>query len=133
MVEVSKGRGERIGINDLPNAIEARRVLFRTNSFPNPEQWNGDFVALSPELILHLHKVGVILVGIDTPSVDPADSKQLESHQALWQTKMGVLEGLVLQDVQPGIYLLSALPLKIEGADAGPVRAVLMDFDFDFE
>ncbi len=102
------------------------RILFRTQSFPNPDQWNSDFNSLSPELLLNLSAQGIRLVGIDTPSVDPEESKKLESHQALYQTQMAVLEGLDLSQVREGEYTLIALPLKIKDADASPVRAVLV-------
>jgi arylformamidase len=67
-----------------------------------------------------------VLVGLDTPSVDPFESKMLESHRALARTGMRNLEGLALAHVEPGLYTLVALPLKLEGADASPVRAILM-------
>jgi arylformamidase len=65
-------------------------------------------------------------VGIDTPSVDPMTSKALEAHNAVADHDMAVLEGVVLDAVPPGLYTLVALPLRIEGADASPVRAVLV-------
>jgi arylformamidase len=68
----------------------------------------------------------VKLVGIDTPSIDLAEDKVLESHQAVFSHDMAILEGIVLGHVSEGIYQLIALPLKIEGADATPVRAILL-------
>ena len=126
VIEVHISRGKRINQNDFNQKILAPRVLFKTNSYPNPDQWNGDFNSFSPELIHHLHNEGVVLVGIDTPSVDPADDKELSSHQALYKTNMAVLEGIVLNNVSEGLYDLIALPLKILGADASPVRAILL-------
>ena len=102
-----------------------QRVLFATGSFPNPDVFNEDFVAFAAETIDALAKLGVQLVGIDTPSVDPFSSKDLPAHQALMRHGMRNLEGLVLTGVPAGDYELSALPLKIRGADASPVRAVL--------
>lgn len=125
VVQVSLPRGERILPHHL-DEIRAPRVLFRTGSFPDPDHFNTDFNSLSPELIEHLHAQGCVLVGLDTPSVDPFDAKALESHQALARTGMRNLEGLVLDHVEPGFYTLIALPLKIEGADASPVRAILV-------
>lgn len=127
VVEVNLPRGARIRPEHLPPMIEARRVLFRTNSFPNPDHWNHDFNSLSPELLHFLADEGVVLVGIDTPSVDPADSKALESHQALFARDLAVLEGLTLDQVSAGIYELIAPPLRLEGADASPVRAILRE------
>jgi arylformamidase len=101
------------------------RVLFATGTFPDPENWNRDFAALSVELVDFLHERGVITVGIDTPSVDLFESKDLPAHKAILRCNMSVLEGLVLKDVPKGIYELIALPLRLVGFDASPVRAVL--------
>ena len=90
-----------------------------------PTRWTADFAALAPESIAWLAQRGVRLVGIDTPSVDPADSKTLDSHQQLRAYDIRVLENLVLDEIEPGDYELIALPLKLATADASPVRAVL--------
>lgn len=128
VVRVECPPGARIGVADLRGKkIQASRVLFASGSFPNPENWNPDFMSLSPELIHYLHEQGCLLVGIDTPSVDPETSKALESHHALFETKMAVLEGLILDKVPEGLYSLVALPLPIENADASPVRALLFE------
>ncbi len=126
VISVAIGRGERIMPDHLGVAIEAPRILFRTGTFPDPDSFNEDFAALSPELVAFLGHRGVRLVGIDTPSIDPIDSKALESHNAAADRDMAILEGIVLEGVDPGIYTLIALPLRIEGADASPVRAVLL-------
>ncbi|MCP4873655.1 MAG: hypothetical protein GY898_33630 [Proteobacteria bacterium] len=125
VIPVSVSRGSRITVSDVHASIDAPRVLFRTDSFPDPEQWNSDFVSLSAELVEHLAARGVRLVGIDTPSIDLFDDKVLESHQAVARNDLAVLEGIVLTGVDAGIYTLMAFPLKLEGADASPVRAVL--------
>lgn len=116
----------RITSQDLGVEVTAPRVLFRTDSFTDPDKWHNDFSALSAELIHFLKGKGVVLVGIDTPSVDPATDKTLESHKAIFETDMGILEGIILSHVEPGSYQLIALPLRIEGADASPVRAILL-------
>ena len=105
----------------------AARVLVRTDSFPDPDHWNSDFASFDPGLIQDFADRGVILVGIDTPSIDPETSKTLDSHAVVAKNDMAILEGIVLSDVMEGLYTLIALPLKIAGADAGPVRAVLVD------
>ncbi len=117
---------QRIRPIDLNVEIKATRVLFRTDSFTNPDEWHSDFSALSAELIHFLKGKGVVLVGIDTPSVDPATDKTLESHKAIYESDMAILEGILLSHVEPGLYQLIALPLRIEGADASPVRAILL-------
>lgn len=128
VVHLEKKRGERIFVSDLQGKkILAPRVLFKTNSFPDPDSWSDDFNSLSPELINFLKQQGCVLVGIDTPSVDPAACKTLDSHQALYQTGLCVLEGLVLTKVPEGLYSLAAFPLPLKGLDASPVRALLLE------
>ncbi|HKP28366.1 MAG TPA: cyclase family protein, partial [Gemmatimonadales bacterium] len=105
--------------------ITDERVLIYTGTFPDPENWNADFAGLSPKLVHFLHEQGVRLIGIDTPSVDLQDSKDLPAHHAFLKHDMAILEGLVLKDVLAGRYELIAVPLKLEGFDASPVRAVL--------
>ncbi len=102
------------------------RVLVRTCRRADTT-WNPAFTAYAPEAVEWLAARGVRLIGIDTPSVDPADSKALDSHQQLRQHDLRVLENLVLDDVPPGDYELIALPLKLQGACASPVRAILRD------
>ncbi len=128
VIAVDVGRGERIRPEHLGDApLDAPRVLFRTGTFPDPEDWNVDFASLSPELVDHLADAGVTTVGIDTPSIDLFDDKVLLSHTAVARRDLAVLEGLVLADVAPGTYTLIALPLPLEGFDASPVRAVLVE------
>lgn len=129
VIAVDVPRGTRIRPEHVHDAIVAPRVLFATGTFPDPDAWNDDFASLSPELVSWLHDRGVRLVGIDTPSIDPMASKALESHTAVAGRDMAVLEGLVLTGVPPGRYTLVALPLKLAGADASPVRAVLLADD----
>jgi arylformamidase len=109
--------------------IQAPRLLFKTQSFPHPHLWNGDFLAFEADMLITLAEKKVRLVGIDTPSVDPADSKRLDAHQILKNKKMSVLEGIDLRAVPEGCYFLMALPLNIQDADASPVRAVLVTLD----
>ena len=106
--------------------LQAPRILFKTNSFNDRTHWHDNFTALSPELIDYLAEHQVQLVGIDTPSVDPAQAKILASHQAIYKNDMAILEGLTLKDVAAGLYTLIALPLKLANADAAPVRAALV-------
>jgi len=127
VIQVDVGRGERVKPDHLSEGPNAQRVLFKTGTFPDPEDWNDDFAALSPELIDHLNDNGVVLVGIDTPSVDLFDDKVLHTHERLHRHGMSNLEGLILHGVEPGLYTLAAFPLKIRRADASPVRAVLID------
>ncbi|HVG85255.1 MAG TPA: arylformamidase [Vicinamibacterales bacterium] len=100
------------------------RVLVRTCR-KAPTTWSSAFTVFAPQTIAWLAGLGVRLVGIDAQSVDPADSKTLDSHRQLLVHGMRVLENLVLDDVAAGDYELIALPLRLAGVDASPVRAVL--------
>jgi len=102
------------------------RVLVRTCERA-PTAWSPDFSAFAPLTIAWLASLGVTLVGIDSQSVDPADSKTLPSHRQLREHGLRVLENLVLDAVPAGDYELIALPLKMAGADASPVRAILRE------
>lgn len=126
VVAVGIPRRARIRPADLKDEVRAPRVLFRTGSFPDPSVFSQDFNSLSPELVDYLAERGVVLVGLDTPSVDPFDDARLESHHALARRDMANLEGLVLDEAEPGLYTLIALPLRLVGADASPVRAALV-------
>jgi arylformamidase len=125
VIRVGVARATRVTPAMLPGEVTTSRVLFATETYPDPQNWNGDFAALSVELVDFLHERGVITVGIDTPSVDLFESKDLPAHKAILRCNMSILEGLVLKDVSEGIYELIALPLRLVGFDASPVRAVL--------
>lgn len=101
------------------------RLLLKTGSVRDRSRFPESFSAISPELARTLGEAGAVLVGIDTPSVDPFDSKDLLAHHALVAGGVVNLEGLLLDHVPPGLYELIALPLRLEGLDASPVRAVL--------
>ena len=120
------GKGALVGPDHLQHhSVDLpARVLIRTCATA-PTAWTSTFSAFAPAVIEWLADRGVRLVGIDTASVDPADSKTLDSHQRLLARDMRVLENLVLDDVPEGDYELIALPLKLTSACASPVRAVL--------
>ncbi|PIT98828.1 MAG: hypothetical protein COT74_14155 [Bdellovibrionales bacterium CG10_big_fil_rev_8_21_14_0_10_45_34] len=118
----------------LPEHIEGKpistaRILLKTNSFSTHDKFNESFFSLSPELVKYFSLKGVCLVGIDTPSVDPFDDKVLLSHKEILKLGMRNLEGVILSDVPDGSYWLSALPLRLKGADASPVRAALFSMN----
>lgn len=126
VVHVDAERGTRITPDQLgDDPAGEKRLLIATGTYPNPEHFNEDFAALSPELVDHAHARGVELIGIDTPSVDLFTSKDLPAHKRFLANDMSILEGLVLADVPAGRYELTALPLRLAGFDASPVRAVL--------
>ncbi len=114
--------------SSLPTSA-TRWTAFRPGCWCAPgrsatQAWDN-FSAYAPETLALLGSLGVQLVGIDTPSVDPGTSSTLPAHHQLLQHDMRVLENLVLDDVPAGDYELIALPLKLMSADASPVRAIL--------
>jgi len=125
VIPVTVPPGSLIRPTDVPGPILAERVLLATGSFPDPNRFNHDFAALDPGLVEYLHARGVRLIGVDTPSVDPFESRELPAHQAFFQHDLAILEGLVLRGVPAGLYELIALPLRLAGYDASPVRAIL--------
>lgn len=103
------------------------RVLVRSyRRFPH-DRFDDALPAFHADAIHALADRGVLLVGIDSASIDPAASKTLPSHQAIRARGLRVLENLCLDDVPEGDYELIALPLKLATADASPVRAVLRE------
>lgn len=121
--------GSRVEVEDCDwEVIEGvPRVLFRTyKTFPH-EAWDENFKAIAPQVIERLRVGGTVLIGVDTPSLDPQNSKTMDAHHEVLAGDMRILEGLVLDDVPPGEYELIALPLSLEGADASPVRAILRE------
>jgi arylformamidase len=120
--------GMRVGIAHLDTPLDAirhPRVLINTGTFPDFTRWNSDFAALDPALVDLLADRGVTLIGIDTPSVDVQESKDLAAHTRFLARGVAILEGLRLAHVAAGEYELIALPLPLVGFDASPVRAVL--------
>lgn len=101
------------------------RVLFRTGGWPDSSHFPDRVPVMGTDLPGWLGRQGVVLVGVDLPSVDALDSKTLDTHHALLRQGIVIVEGLRLDDVPEGRYELVALPLKIEGADGSPLRAVL--------
>ena len=101
------------------------RVLLRLMDRLDPMVWPSGFRALAAETVEGLAARGIRLIGVDVPSVDPETSKDLPSHMACHRHDIRIVENLVLADVVPGDYELIALPLKLQGLDAAPLRAVL--------
>ncbi|MDP3809953.1 MAG: arylformamidase [Variovorax sp.] len=103
------------------------RVLVRVYQRQPQDAFDNALPAFAPETVEQLADLGVLLIGIDSASIDPADSKTLDSHQTIRRRGLRVLENLLLDDVPEGDYELIALPLKLTTADASPVRAVLRE------
>ena len=104
-----------------------QRVLLRTSEIHDHTVFDEGFTALGPAAAAAAVKAGLRLVGIDTPSMDHAASKELEAHKILRNGKVALLENLDLTGVPEGDYELIALPLRIHGSDSSPVRAILRE------
>ncbi len=118
-------RRKAIEVEDL-DEVRCSRVLLKTGFGPR-EKWNSDFPYLSEQAVRYLAQAGVRVIGIDTPSIDSESDENLSSHVLAIDCGMLILENLDLTEVGRGLYHLVALPLKIQGLEASPVRAVLID------
>ncbi len=111
---------ESLDFTDVP------RVLFKTRSSAVPDNtFDQNFVSIEPTTIRFLAERRVVLIGTDAPSVDPFDSSDLPAHHELARSGIVNLENLSLSGVHSGLFHLTALPLKLSGLDASPVRAIL--------
>lgn len=109
--------------NRLPPRVE--RLLLKTGWSIADGRFPDAWPALTPTCVERLAERGLRLLGVDAPSVDERESKTLETHRALFAAGAQVLENLDLREVEDGEYELLALPLRLEGLDAAPVRALL--------
>lgn len=118
---------ESIGADDLKeiDLNGCKRVLFRTLAWENPDEFPERIPHIEPNLAPFLGSKGIKLIGLDVPSVDPIDSKELLAHHSLNEHGIHILESLMLDVIEPGDYELIALPLPLVEGDGSPVRAVL--------
>jgi arylformamidase len=108
-----------------PHLTKAPRLLLRTNAWQDHTRFPESIPVLAPEVPAVLGEKGIVLLGLDVPSVDALDSKTLPNHRALGRAGVHILESLDLRQVPEGLFELFALPLRLVGADGSPVRAVL--------
>lgn len=113
------------------DSVEPRtgeRILFRT---ANSERcWCGacfrkQYVSVTPKAARTLAATGILAVGIDYLSIGPYGPEGDETHTTLLSAGIWVIEGLSLAAVEPGSYELACLPLKLEGGDGAPARALV--------
>ncbi|TNF58511.1 MAG: arylformamidase [Burkholderiales bacterium] len=123
------GCGPLVRPDHLAHALEGLppRVLVRVYERMPQDRFDDDLPAFAPETVELLADRGVVLIGIDSASIDPAGSKTLDSHQVIRRRGLRVLENLLLDEVPEGDYELIALPLRLTTCDASPVRAVLRE------
>ncbi|MBS4188697.1 arylformamidase [Bacillus sp. FJAT-49705] len=120
-----------ICVNELKehNLSGVIRLLIYTGAWKNRSEFPKSIPHFEPEAASYLAEIGVRLIGLDLPSVDPLDSKELPAHHELTRHGLHILEGLVLDDIDEGDYELAALPLPLVEGDGSPVRAVLKKID----
>jgi arylformamidase len=122
-------RTRQISVVDLDpftaSLEEAPRLLLKTGVWRNSNIFPDWIPVIAPDVPAWLRERKVRLLGLDLPSVDAIEAKKLTNHYALAAADVSIVESLDLSAVEAGIYHLSALPLKIAGGDAGPVRAIL--------
>jgi len=105
-----------------------KRLLIKTNSWKNDNAFPERIPHIEKDVAEFLKENGIKLLGIDVPSVDPLDSKELVAHHALHENGIHILESIDLRSVSEGDYELIALPLPLTDADGSPVRAVLRKY-----
>ena len=118
-----------ITIEDLRPSAEqiaaTSRLLVKTGRWSDSTVFPDTIPVIAADVPAWLQKNGVKLLGLDLPSVDEIDSKSLQNHHALAHAGIAIVESLDLSGVAPGVYYLTALPLKIAGGDGAPMRAIL--------
>ena len=127
LIEIRSRKG--IGPEELSDIdlSEDVRVLIKT---PNSRLWgspefNPDYVGVTEAGAKHLVGHGIKVLGVDYLSVEPFNQPGAPAHRALLGGGTIVIEGLNLRDVEPGVYEMFCLPLRIVGADGAPARVVL--------
>lgn len=122
-------RTRQIGVADLECFSaplgQTSRLLLKTGVWRDSKVFPDWIPVIARDVPEWLRERKVKLLGLDLPSVDPIEAKNLTNHYALAATRIAIVESLDLSEVEAGIYHFSALPLKIAGGDAGPVRAIL--------
>ncbi|PFD42060.1 arylformamidase [Bacillus cereus] len=118
---------ESIGKKELEtiNLEGVERLLLRTSSHGKAQEFPEEIPCLRADIAPFLSSKGIRLIGVDVPSVDPLDDKELAAHHQLFKHGIHILENVVLDDVVDGDYELIALPLALTDADGSPVRAVI--------
>jgi arylformamidase len=124
-VEPSVDVIEPAHLSSLPSRGRVERLLLRTQCSIARGRFPDRWPALSLPALRMLFDRGLVLLGVDAPSVDPRTSKTLDVHKALFAGGAFNLENLDLRSIDEGEYELVAYPVLVGGIDAAPVRAVL--------
>ena len=127
VVEVTSRRG--IGPDDLSSVdlSEELRLLIKTHNsrFWGSAEFQTGYVGVTDAGARHLIEHGIKVLGVDYLSVEEFKKPGAPAHHVLLGGGTIVIEGLNLRDVEPGVYDMYCLPLRIVGADGAPARVVL--------
>jgi arylformamidase len=104
------------------------RILLstRNSALLAKKDFAPDYTFLAPDGAAYLVGRGVELVGIDYLSIEQFRSGHHRTHKTLLERSVVIVEGLDLSAPPPGEYELVCLPLRLEGCDGAPARAILM-------
>lgn len=107
--------------------LNSKKILFKTQNseFISDNDFHDNFVYLNYEAAEYLIDLGVDFIGIDYLTIENIDTTDFTVHKLLLNNDVIILEGIDLKEVEPGNYKLIAPPLKLTGAEASPVRALL--------
>lgn len=126
VVEIEAERIDKKQVQQI-DPIFGERILFKTLNCnrENDDDFREDFIHFDGEGAKELVKSQVVLIGIDGPSVDAFGAENSPAHIAFCDAGIAIVENIDLHEVEPGSYTLICLPLKMEGSDGSPVRAIL--------
>ncbi len=117
-------------VEGLELEMGVKRVLFKTRNShfwkDHPDEFQTTFVGINESGAISLVERDVKLVGIDYLSIAPY-KKSRPTHEVLLKSGMVIIEGLDLGKVQPGVYTLVCLPLKLKDTDGAPSRTILIE------
>ena len=123
------GEFPQVTIADLEHLAddfrEAPRLLLKTGVWKDPNAFPARIPTVARDVPEWLQARGVKLLGLDVPSVDEIEAKELVNHHAIGRAGISIIESLDLSAIEAGRYNFVALPLKIRGGDGSPVRAIL--------
>jgi len=108
--------------------VKGERVLFKTRNSEHcwkTDHFQKNYIYIAPEAAHYMAERGIQTVGVDYLSVGGFESGGPETHRILLHAGIWIIEGLILEHVEPGEYELVCLPLKIIGGDGAPARAIL--------
>jgi arylformamidase len=123
--EVMSVTAEHLRQNSL-TGVERLLIRTRNSGFITEREFHPDYTYLAPDGAEYLASQGIKLVGVEYLSVEQFHSGHHRTHRTLLERGIVIVEGLNLSGIEPGMYAFTCLPLRLEGLDGAPARAVLM-------